>query len=192
MTRNQKIILAVVAGILVMCLIACVVGFLAFQRMGQTVMESAAQDPQEAAARAEDIADFTPPPGFTAETGIEILGISMVFFNDPAKPDTVIILMQMPITGELTDTTFDSMREAMERQSGRRLRNVQTIEDRAVTIRGEPARVVVQEGENSDGRPYRQMLAAFQGEDGLALLTIAGPTTEWDQAAFDQSVESIR
>ncbi len=73
--------------------------------------------------------------------------------------------------------------------TGARLRVVGT---RQASIRGEGVTLTVRQGLSSDRQSYREESAVFQGEKGLALLSIAGPAASWDEAKVDALVASIR
>ncbi len=191
MSKNTKITLGVVAGLLVLCLGACLVGAVGLALFSRNVASGVKSNPASAGTTASEIADFTPPAGFTPDTSLDMMGMKMVTYNGPGK-DSVIILIQMPVKGNLSQSTMEQMQSAMEGRLGRRLGDVKTIEQRELTVRGQPANLILQEGTNSDGETYRQLLVAFQGKKGLAMLSVIGPAAAWDQAAYDQMIESIR
>jgi hypothetical protein len=66
------------------------------------------------------------------------------------------------------------------------------VENRAVTIRGQAATLVISDGVNSEGASYRQGTAAFQGKGGPALLVLSEPTERWDQSTVDAFIASIK
>jgi hypothetical protein len=61
-----------------------------------------------------------------------------------------------------------------------------------MTIRGEQVEVVIYEG-RSEGSDFvmRQLVTAFPGKDGTAMLMIMGPADGWDQDMIDEFIESI-
>jgi len=191
MSRNTKIILIIVCSVLLVCLLACGAGYIFFRNVGQNVMESAADTPEEAAAMGREIAEFTLPRGYKAQSGINLMGIKMVFYGQSKDTDRMIMLLEMPVNEELNDSSFEQMRTQMEQQSGRRMENVKTIQDRALTIRGKPGRVVIQEGTAGETK-MRQMMVAFQGKSGLALLMVTGASKGWDQSAYNKMIKSIK
>jgi hypothetical protein len=193
MTRQTKIILGVVGAVVVLCLGICVVGGLFVNRMGKNVQADLKPNPEKAAQAASEIADLTPPPGFQANTSVKFLGYTFVIYENSQSQANTLILMQMPVRQEINDTTIEQMKQAMERQSGRRMNNVQMLETRSLTIRDHPAMLVVQEGTYGENEiTIRQLMVYFQGKDGLAMLMVSMPSAEWDQAAFDAMVKSIK
>ncbi len=194
MTRQTKIIIGVVGAVLVLCLAICVVGVLGFGLFTRNVTSSLQPNPEKAAQTASQIADLTPPEGYQPTSAMNFLGYTFVFYTDPADTSTnrFMMLMQMPLKGDISESTIQQMQQGMERQTGRNLSNMHTIETRDVTIRGKPARVIVQEGTYAESStPIRQMLVAFQGKGGLAMLAVTAPAADWNQEAFDAMVNSI-
>lgn len=189
-SNTTKIILIVVAVLAVLCLISCGVGLLLFRNLGQAVSNSVESDPQDVSTTVEGIASFTPPAGFTPQTSMSILGMSFVIYEG-SDSRSAMVLIQMPTSMEMTEANIKQMQDQMERQSGRRLENFETIKDDEATIRGKPGRVIIQEGE-SDGQKFRQMLVVFQGKGGLAMLSVFGPADQWNQAAYDKMIQSMK
>ncbi|MBE0699163.1 MAG: hypothetical protein IH586_19760 [Anaerolineaceae bacterium] len=189
-SNTTKIIIIVVAVLAVLCLIACAVAFLFFRGVGQTVSNSVQSDPQEVSNASQKIASFDPPAGFSAGTSMSLLGVTFVI-HEAKDIDSVLIIIQMPSSMEMNDATIQQMQEQMQRQSGRRLENYRTINEYDATIRGKPGKVIIQEGD-MNGNAFRQMLVIFEGKGGLAMMSILGPTSHWDQAAYDKMVNSIK
>jgi len=91
----------------------------------------------------------------------------------------------------MTDATIQQMKEQMERQSNRQLENFEIVDEYDTTIRGEPGKVIIQEGQ-SNGQDFRQMLVVFQGKGGLSMASIFGPKASWDQDEYDNFIQSIK
>jgi hypothetical protein len=64
--------------------------------------------------------------------------------------------------------------------------------ERPVTLRGQEVTLIVSEGVNSENVSYRQITAAFEGKSGPALLMFSETVEDWDQAAVDEFLASIR
>jgi hypothetical protein len=174
----------------VLCLISCAVVLLLFRNFGQRVSQSVESDPQDVASATDKIASFSVPAGFEPQSSFSILGMTFVIYEASQK-DAALVMFQMPTSMAMTEENIRQMEEQMQRQTGRRLQNFRTVEEYDATIRGKPGKVIIQEGE-SDGKPFRQMLAVFEGKSGLAMLTIMGPTASWDQDAYDRMIESMK
>ena len=190
MSRNTKIIIGVVAGLLVLCLIACGVAAVSFGLIGSRVARSVNTDPQSAGTTSQTIAEFDLPERFNPQSSVNILGVSVVVYE--TSQDEVLVLIQLPDRGEVTEENFQRLQEGMERSTGRTFRDIETIEARDETIRGKPGRVIIQEGTDSDGDRVRMMMAAFEGKSGLAMMMFVADSAVWDQATYDATVESIR
>lgn len=189
-SNRNKIILIVLAVLAVLCLAACLVGYLIFRSVGQQVSQSVEQDPAAVEDRAGEIADFTLPAGFASESSFSIMGMEMAIYNNPSN-NHMLALLQMPMQMPLTDETMDQMSGQMQSQTGRRLENVQVIDDYETTIRGADARVFIYEGD-SEGETYRQMVVVFEGKSGTAMLTVMGRADTWDQSVYDALIASIQ
>lgn len=192
MSRQTKIIIGVVAGFLVLCLAICVVGGVFTSILGRNISTDMKPDPEKAAQTAGEIADFTPPDGFQPMSGFTILGYTVVVYDNGSEASDILMLMQMPRLTEIDDATIQQMQQAIERESGSSMNNMRIVETRDMTIRGKPARVIIQEGTSGENAvSVRQMMVAFQGKGGVAMLVITTPASQWNQASFDQMVESI-
>ncbi len=193
MSRQTKIIIGIVAGVIVLCLAICVVGGFAATLLGRTVAQNVKADPAKAAQTASSIADITPPDNYQATTGFNMFGYTFVLYEENGQASNNMVLMQMPTSSEINEATIQQMQQAMERQAGRSMSNVHTVDSRSLTIRGKPAQEIIQEGTFANSSTaIRQMLVAFQGKGGVAMLMITGPADTWNQTAYDQMVSSIR
>ena len=191
MSKNTKIIIGVIAGVLVLCIIACGVTALTLGWFGQRVVTNAVVEGEDTGSTQAEIAEISMPERFTAGGGVSLLGIKMVVYES-TNPNEVAVLMQMPVQSEINDETVRQLQEGMGRSSNRNFTNMKTIETRDVVVRGEPGQVIIQEGTDDQGNKYRLMLTAFQGQSGIAMLMIGAPTADYNQAEYDAVVESIR
>jgi hypothetical protein len=196
MTKQTKIILAVIGGVLVLCLLCGVAGFAIFAIAGRTlatnVAQSVEEDPQKARQVGDEIATFNLPEGYTDATSFDMLGLKFVVWEHESGQST-IILLQMPIQSELSEQTIRQMEDAMRQRAPGDLRNVETIEERDLTVRGQPASLLVREGEEANsGERYQQMMLAFQGKGGVAMLMAYMPASPQNQALYEDIIQSIR
>jgi hypothetical protein len=190
MSRNTKIILGIIIGLVVLCGIACAVAVLGFGLLGRSIASGVKTNPAQASQTAASIADFTPPADFQPTNSVTILGVKLVTYQTQDN-NSALFLMQLPTQGEITSSQIEQLQRTMEQQSGRSLSNVRTIDSRTTTIRGQPAQVILQEGTDSNNNTYRQLLVAFQGKGGTALLAAIGPASTWNQSAYDQMIQTI-
>lgn len=190
-SNTTKIVIIVVAVIAGLCLVSCIAAVLIFGVFGSRVSQSVQSDPQDVSEQAAQIAEFDLPAGFEASTSMHLLGITFAMYEAP-DINSAIVLIQMPIQGQISEANIRQLQEQMERQSGQQLRDLKLIDQYDTTIRGEPGQVFIQEGTNENGVTFRQMMVVFQGQGGLAMLSAFGPSANWDQAAYDQMIKSIR
>lgn len=188
-SNTGKIIVIVVAVVACLCLVSCAVGALLFQRIGSAVSGAVEMDPQEVSSAIDKVASIEVPANFKPGTSMDLLGMTFVLYEGTDGQSGMVVL-QMPAAMELNDANIRQLEEQLERQSGRNLDNFKVIDQYDTTIRGEPGKVIVQEG-TSEGADFRQMLVIFQGRSGMAMLSILGPTSSWDQDAYDRMVQSI-
>lgn len=194
MTKQTKIVLGVVAGILVLCFVACVAVLLlvgpAFNLMSKSVTESTNSNPAEVKVAASEIADVTLPDDFTPQSSMGLLGFKVAVFQSNTR-GAGIVLIELPVVKEINADTIRQLEQGAQSSSGQ-LRDVKTLEERDLTVRGKPAKMFLREGVDEDGVTMRQMIVPFQGKSGAALLMIIGHADNWDQAAYDKVVSTIR
>lgn len=190
MSRQTKIILGIIAGILVLCLIACVAGVLLFNVATRSVVDNASQDPAEVDAAATNIVEFDLPAGFQPESSFHLLGVNMAMYSNPSN-DNFLILTELPMAA--SEDMVQQMQDAFEQNLGRNFSGMQVVEQRELTVRGQPATMTVLEGtDNDSGEQVRQMMVAFEGNNGTAMISVFGPVDNFDMAAYEQMIESIR
>jgi hypothetical protein len=66
------------------------------------------------------------------------------------------------------------------------------LETRPITVRGQETTLILSEGITEEGETYRQVMAAFQGKGGPALLVLSEPVTRWNQETVEVFIASIR
>lgn len=196
MSRDTKILLAVVGGVLGLCLIACIAGVVLFAVAGgalfANVAQSVNQDPADVLETAGEIADIDLPDQFTEATSMNVLGMKLAIWNDPSG-ESMAMLLQMPFQSRIDQDIIGQMEEQMSNQSGRRLRNVTSIEERDLTIRGAPAHMLILVGEDVDtGEQFNQLMVTFQGKGGVAMLMMLNPASEDNIQMYENVVNSIR
>jgi hypothetical protein len=190
MTKNQKILIFVGGGVGLLCLISCAVVLLFFRGVGNAITSSALKSPEEIQAAAEQVATLDMPAGYSATEGMRILGMTMAIYKSPSS-DVFIMLMSMPTASGLNQSDIQQMQQTFNQQYSSRGYQMQVVDVRDVTIRGKPGKVIISEG-TSNGQSIRQVVAFFTGNNGLAALFITGPKDQWDTAAYDQMILSIR
>lgn len=188
MSRTTKIVLAVLAGLLLICGGgACGAFFLA----GVAARKAVITDRVKVKAVAQGIADYSLPTGYSEAFAFNALGVSMAaFLHDGGN---VIMLMQTPASQAMDQAQMElQMTQVVERQLGRRNMTMKVVDRKAATIRGQEVTLLVSEGTDSSGARLMSMTGAFPGKGGQAVLMVMGPSATWDEAAIDSFVESLR
>jgi hypothetical protein len=189
--RTRNTIIVVLLVFVVICLGACAAFLLAGRSLGNLLGKSIVEDPGQVNAMAAEIAEFSLPGGFTPKAGINMLGFTMAMYAT-SDSQSMITLIQMPTSETITDEDIQKMRDQSERQAGRRLSNFRILSTKDATIRGKPAKIIIQEGTTDKNVTIRQELVAFSGKSGTAMLMVMAPVDQWNQAAYDKMVKSIK
>jgi len=192
MSRNVKIVVAVVGGLLLLgCLAVLVTGALGARFLGQAV------NPDNAREVAAKIAAYELPPGYHEVMGLDVMGTQMVMIapegltsgdDAGAAAAMVIMMMQTPEMGNA-----DQMREQLLAQLSRSTGagDFQVVDTRDATVRGKPVTLEVAEGTDRDGRQTRMVSGVFQGLGGPAMIMGLAPAERWDGTAFQELIESM-
>jgi predicted GH43/DUF377 family glycosyl hydrolase len=171
-------------------LLACAAGGLAACSGGQPVQRAVVTDPEKLAEVGRSIADYQLPPEYQPQFGMQFLGFSLVVFT--RDEDQHIMLMQFPAAAGLSQVEMEQeLRQVSQRETGE-LRDMRVVGRQEVTIKGEEVVLVISEGTDAQGQAYRMLSGIFQGRGGPTLLWMAGPVGNWDQAALDGFIASIR
>lgn len=195
MNRNTKITLIILGAALIFCLFAAGGLFLALQAAGNAISQSIKTDPTEAAAVGARIADYDVPEGFE-QGAMSFMGIDMVFIAPAGATtagNTIIMMMQFPESMALDQKQMEQqMKQSLEQQFGQRGFTVTSVETKTMTIRGQEVTAAISEGTDDTGASFRQMIAAFEGNNGTAMLMIMGSIEEWDQTMVNDFIKSMR
>ncbi len=197
MSTGLRIALIVIAVVLVVCCLGAVVTYFVVQRAASQVFSS---DPARAAIIGHQIADYSLPPGYSEQGGMDLAGIKMVVIaqnrqGQGASADRMaFFLMQFPSSMNLSQQDMErQMSQAIDRQFSRGNEQMQVVGTQQVTIKGQPVTLTVSEGTgSSSGVTHRQVTGFFTGKGGLVMLMAFGPKNAWDQSALDQFLASIR
>lgn len=192
MSRNTKIVLGVIAGLLVLiCVCSCAGIFLFMQSAGRFLERSAVTDPGQVAAVASSITGYELPPGYSERLAMNLFGFSVVVFTDQTE-QMFIMLMQFPEFAGLDQAEMErQLRQAVQGQAGAGDFQVEKVEQTTMIIRDQQVPVTISEGTDADGRNVRQVSGLFRGRSGPTLLMIFGPVQSWDQAAVESFLASL-
>ncbi len=194
--NNNKWIWIGLGAAALFCLCAVAAAVLVFMRIGQQFREGMKTDPQGTSEAAHAIADYELPKGYEEKVGMDFFVYTMVMmgptssdsFSSSSKPMIMLAQFQVATNQQQME---EQMRRSFEQQSGRRGLQMEVVEVKKMTIRGEEVDVTTFEGTDDKGFVLRQVLATFPGKDGTALLMIMGPAQTWDEEEIDQFIESI-
>jgi hypothetical protein len=193
MSKGVKIALVVIGGVLVLC---CIGGVIAFLIAGRAVGQAFTTDQTKAAQIGHEIADYTLPSGYQEQGGMNMAGIKMVVIAEPRTSQSgdrlALTLMQFPAGLNLSQEDMErQMSQTLAQQGQRSNEPMQVVGTQKVTIKGQPVTLTLSEGNGSAG-VHRQATGVFPGKGGLAMLMAFGSKADWDQAAFDQFLASIK
>lgn len=189
MTRNNKILIGALLGLIVVCACSTTVLYGVLQ-VSRNV--SVATDEAGSAAVATSIAEYDAPAGYHEAVAFKVMGVAMVALESE-RAGHGIMLMQFPASSELSQGEMElQFQQAMQRQTGQSGLKLTPVSHKTVIIRGQEVTLSISEGTNQNGYPFRQVTGVFEGKGGPVLLVITGPTPTWNQAEIDAFIASIR
>ncbi len=196
MSRNMKIVLAVVGGLLLLgCLAALAMGALGARFFGQ------AMDPAKAREIALEVTDYELPSGYREMMGFSIMGAKMALIapegmvtaTGGGMPDNLLImLMQAPAAAADAADMREQMLQNMGSRFGMGGSDMKQVGTQAAVIRGQSVTLDVSEGATGDGTEVRMLSGVFEGKGGPSLVAIVAPIAAWDQTAVDAFLASMR
>lgn len=188
MNKIVKILLVITGGILILCLGLGAVSTLALRGASWALTQAVDSNPASVAAAGNNIVGYTLPTGFGEGYAVEIADFSLVT-HTAADGRTHIYLLQAPASQQIDRQQLEKQMSLTTGTEG--WVEVRVIESQPCQIRGEETTLVISEGISHDGRPYRSASAVFEGNQGVALVNISGPTANWDQAMVETFIESL-
>lgn len=189
--KNKWIWIGLGAAVLFCCGTVLVAG-LVFGKIGQTVQRGMKTDPEGASQAAHEIADYTLPDGYQEQMAMDIMFYSFVVISpeQTGSGGPTIMLAQFQ-AGVDQEQMRQQLQQSAEQQYGRNGLEMKLVEVKEMTIRGEETEVVTYEGTDNEGRTLRQLVTAFPGKDGNAMLMIMGSPEDWNDDEINQFIESI-
>jgi len=195
MSRNTKIVLGVIGGILVACCLLVAVAVIFLPNLAENFLEqSFTEDPAQAEEVAQSIVDYELPAGFDEEGAMSFFGIQTVFISSENNAESMIMLMEFPegMAGN-EEQMREQMEEAFASQIGAGNYDVEFVESREATINDEPATLGVYEGSDDQGNEVRQIIGVFESKSGnTAMMMIFGTLRNWDNNDFDDFIDSLQ
>lgn len=192
-SKNTKWIWIGLGAAALFCLCAVAVAFFTFYKMGQQVREGVKTDPESVSKAAHEIADYDLPDGYEERMAMDIMIYSFVVIGPQSYvTDEPLIMLAQFQTGMDQQQVEQQLRQSAEQQFGFRGMKMQLVEVKEATIRGEQTEINIYEGTDQNGMSMRQLITAFPGKDGNAMLLILGEVNGWDQELVDDFIKSIR
>jgi hypothetical protein len=205
-TAKVLIILGSIAGV---CLLACCggVAFVGwkFQDFAKNFAANlSTNDPQEIRARTAKIVHIDIPEQFPPAVAIDVVFMKEILYgtlDKPNRPLLVIVEIDKNFLGAQGGGSAKQQREEIlrqMRQQGQQAGNMNTeldeesSETREFTIDGEKVPFEFIKGTARGGGPTRQIVGVFPGREGMVMLMVMVPESDYDEAAIMRMLESIR
>jgi hypothetical protein len=190
MSRNTKIILGVVAGLLFLaCLcagtIAAGVALFTVRNTGVSVSPARVE---QAAVRVGGHA----PAGWVTDYTVRIGEFEVVGYKPASGRNGHIIYAYF---GPETHADVDKLAADIQQWTDGRYRwnrnEMREVERRAVLLGDEEAEVVIYEGEGSSG-DWKQAMVAYQSERGFTIAMLGLPMSDWTEAQLDEFIYALK
>ncbi|WP_420632140.1 hypothetical protein [Candidatus Leptofilum sp.] len=191
MSRNTKIVVGIIAGILGVCCIIAIVAALVLPGVFEDFAEGF-EDPEAGAELAGSIVDYDLPPGYE-EIGAMNLFVMEVAMISGTDQRTAIMLAEFSdvFTGSEEDMQ-QQMRDAFATQTGGQNVNLEFVGSEDVTINGQEVALGTYEGIDEQGNSIRQIIGVFETKSGNSgMLMIFGPRDNWDERGINQFLDSL-
>ena len=197
MSKNAKIALAIIGGLIVVCCLGVVIVTVLLPAVlgpaiSQFAEQNFADNPEEAAQIGQEIVSYELPAGYQEQFGMSFLGIKMVAIVDDSQ-DAAIILMEFPNNMAADQEAMrQQLQQTWSQQGGSGNLNTQFVSSEEVTIRDQTVTLSTYEGTDDQGNQVRQVIGVFEGETGVVMLMAVAPLNQWDEESFDQFIESLK
>ncbi len=192
MSRNTKIVLVVASTLLISC---CLLAIAAVLLLPQLFSNAITQDPQKARQIGRQIADYTLPPDYREEFGMDVFTTKMVAITRSDERGPLFMLMQFSTAGLNREQMEQQVRQSFQNQFQRGTCALTAVGTQTATIKGETVTLTISEGNCTRGGntvPVRQALGFFRGKGGTAIVMVYASKAEWDKAAIDRFFQSIQ
>jgi len=191
MSRNTKIVIGIIGGILGVCCLVAIVAALLLPRMFQN-FASGIDDPAEAAEVAESIVDYKLPSGYEEQGAMNFLGFRMAFISGQDE-QSMIMLAEFPaaLSGD-EEQMQQQMRDAFANRTGSQNVSLEFVSSEDVTINGSEATLGTYEGTDGQGNSVRQIIGVFETKSGSpGMLMIFGNQDNWDEGGISRFLDSL-
>ena len=191
MSRNTKIVIGIIGGILGVCCLIVIVAALVLPGIFQNFAESI-DDPAEAAEVAKSIVDYDLPSGFEEQGAMNFLGFRMAFISGQDE-QSMIMLAEFPATlaGD-EEQMQQQMRDAFANRTGSQNVSLEFVGSEDVTINGAEVTLGTYEGTDGQGNNLRQIVGVFEAKSGSpGMLMIFGDLDNWDEGGISRFLDSL-
>lgn len=201
MSKGTKIALAIIGGLVVLCVVAVVAAIVILNVMGPRLAENMLiEDPTDVAEAADEIAEYDLPPGYEEKMVMNIF-VGKILAIGPEDQSSglsqpVIMIMQissLATGGEANRESFkQQMQQSMERQASQSQMSLELVDQQEVEISGQDVNLLIYEGGDEDGNQIRQVISdLFEVKDAQVMLMIMGQTAGWPEDDINAFIESI-
>jgi hypothetical protein len=191
MSRNTKIVVGIIAGIVGICCLIGIVAAVVLPRMFANFADSI-DDPAQAAEVARSIIDYDLPSGYEEQGAMNILGFRMAFIS-ARDEQSMIMLAEFPSALAQDEAQMQQqMRDAFANQSGSQNVSLELVSSEDVTINGADATLATYEGSDNEGNRIRQIIGVFEAKSGNpGMLMIIGSQNNWDEGGISRFLNSL-
>src|SRR5687768_9416717 len=139
MSRNAKIALAVIGGLVAVCCLGVIIlTLVAPAALSSIFGDAISSSPEDAAATGQEIATYTLPAGYQEEAALNLLNTKMVIISNEGN-DMGLVLMQFPSSYGSEEQMREQIQQSWGQQTGQSGANMELIEERPITIRDQSA-----------------------------------------------------
>lgn len=191
MSRNTKIVVGIIGGILAVCCLIAIIAALVLPRVFENFAEGI-DDPAAAADVATSIVDYDLPAGYDEQGAMNLFGFRMAFITGPNE-NSMIMLAEFPaaLAGDEAQMQ-QQMRDAFANQTGTQNMELEFVGSEEVTINNAPATLNTYEGTDGQGNEVRQILGVFETKSGSpGMLMVFGDPNNWDEGGVSQFLDSL-
>jgi len=188
MSRNTKIILIIVGCLAVICIGAGALSAFLLPRFAQRAFSTS---PSDAHRIGTSIAQYTLPPGYSEQMGMDFLFEKIVMIGPTNRRGMFFMLLQVSTLNANRADMEQQMRQAFSQQFTQRAGQMQYIGQETATIRGEQVPLTIYETQSASGR-LRQAVGGFSGKNGYVMVMAMGDSNEWNEDLMKTFFGSIQ
>ncbi len=196
MSRNTKIVVGIVGGLVVLCCIS--VGIIAYllPRFAEDFVENNVTDDADRASEVgQSMLDYELPASLEEEGAMSVLGMTWVIIAPQSGGgSSAIMLMEFPesLAGD-EDAMQDQMNDAFSQQTGQQGTQMEFVGTEEVVINDNKTVLTTFEGDDGNGTAVRQITGVFETKEGnTGMLMVFGGIDDWETGGAEEFLNSIR